>query len=105
MNSKSSIPESDAFFTTQAAHVRQCLKEARIAVCLWLIGFVWSATVIITMGYIPVDERPAEPELLFGIPSWVVWGLFVPWFAQIAAAWWFALFCLKDDEPYLEFPD
>ncbi|GIS61404.1 MAG: hypothetical protein CM1200mP2_36290 [Planctomycetaceae bacterium] len=34
-------------------------------------------------------ERPETPELIWGMPAWVVWGLFVPWFIEIAAAWGF----------------
>ena len=93
------------FFTVQARHVRQCLREAAWAAGLWLAGMVWCGSVIVTAGYLPVDERPAEPELVFGLPAWVVWGLFLPWIVMVAATWWFALYIMKEDEPYLEFPN
>lgn len=92
------------FFATQARHVRQCLREGLVAAALWFVGFVWVVSAMVTRGYVPDSERPAEPQLLLGMPSWVVWGLFVPWLVQIAAAWWFAICWLKDDEPYQDFP-
>ena len=93
------------YFETQDRHVRQCLKEARVAMACWSMGLVYCTTVFVTMGYVPAAERPAEPPLVWGVPAWVFWGLFVPWGAQIALTCWFALRVLKDDEPYLEFPN
>ena len=75
-----------------------------MAVAVWLVGMTWCCTVMIVRGYVPLGERPVEPELVWGMPSWVFWGLFVPWIAQILATWWFALCWMKDDEPYREFP-
>lgn len=92
------------YFATQARHVRQCAREGWMAVGIWCVGFVWCVTVVALRGYIPSADRPEEPALLLGMPSWVVWGVFVPWLAQIAAAWWFAICWLKDDEPFQEFP-
>ena len=83
----------------ESRHVRQCRREAAGVVGLWLISLVWTLVVMIGWGYVPVEERPERPELVWGMPAWVVWGLFVPWFLQIAAAWWFALFVLRDDDP------
>ncbi len=83
----------------ESRHLRQCLREARVVVILYLSGLAWTLVVVIGWGYVPVEERPAVPELVMGMPAWVVWGLFVPWFFQIAAAWWFALKVLADEEP------
>ncbi len=96
--------ENDEFYLLQGRHFRQCLREAWLVIGIWTVGLVWCSTAIITWGYVPVEDRPAEPELILGIPSWVVWGLFVPWFAMTLATWWFAGVFLKDDEPYMEFP-
>ena len=74
------------------------------AIGLWFVGLVWCVTVMILRGYVSPADRPTQPDLLFGMPSWVVWGLFIPWIAQIAAVWWFAICWLKDDEPFQEFP-
>ena len=72
---------------------------------IWLLALITTATVMTSKGYLPSEERPDAPALIWGIPSWVFWGLFVPWFVLIAVTWWFALSYLKDDEPFQEFPD
>jgi len=83
----------------EARHLRQCLREAGVVLVLWLVGLAWTLVVVIGWGYLPVAERPEVPDLVWGMPAWVVWGLFVPWFLEIAAAWWFALRVLADDDP------
>ncbi len=95
---------NDSFLRSQSAHFQQCLREAKFVGLTWVIVMIYTCTVIISQGYVPVDERPAHPALVLGIPSWVFWGLFVPWFAMIVVTWCFAIFYLKDDEPYMEFP-
>lgn len=95
----SDSPELPMTGDPESRHLRQCLHEARVVVILYLSGLAWTLVVVIGWGYVPVEERPAVPELILGMPAWVVWGLFVPWFLQIAAAWWFALRVLADEDP------
>jgi hypothetical protein len=95
----------NSFAKTQARHVRQCWKEAKIVGCVWLTALVYCSTVLTQMGYVPSDQRPESPALVWGIPSWVFWGLFAPWIVMIVVTWGFAAFLLKDDEPYMDFPD
>jgi hypothetical protein len=94
----------DAFLRSQAAHFQQCFREAKFVGVTWVLMLIFTVTVMISQGYVPVDERPIEPSLILGIPTWVVWGLFIPWFVMILVTWYFAIFYLKDDEPYMEFP-
>ena len=96
--------KKEDFLIRQARHARQCAKEAKLVIAIWLIGLIYCTVVIVQMGDIPPDQRPKIPALVWGIPAWVFWGLFLPWFVLIALTWWFALFCLKDDEPFDEFP-
>ena len=99
--------ESDPtnYFASQHRHWRQCTKEAWIAVVCWFVGLLYCTTAFVTMGYLPVDQRPAEPPTVWGIPAWVFWGLFLPWGAQIVVTWWFAICVLRDDEPHRDFPN
>jgi len=83
----------------QDRHVRQCLREARWVVVLWLIQLVYCTVAIVTLGYPEPSMRSDSPNLILGVPAWVVWGLFLPWTVQIVAAWWFAIVVLQDDEP------
>lgn len=95
----------ESYETVQDRHFRQCCREARIAILIWIVGLLWCSIVIIRWGYLPPEQRPDEPSLTFGIPSWVFWGLFFPWLVQIGVTYWFALRVLKDDEPFMEMPD
>lgn len=94
----------EAFLETQSRHFQQCCKEARFVIVTWLITLIYVGTTIWLTGYIPVENRPDSPELILGIPAWVCWGLLIPWFVLIGVAWWFAIFVMQDDEPYMDFP-
>ena len=43
----------------ESRHLRQCLREARVVVILYLSGLAWTLVVVIGWGYVPVEERPA----------------------------------------------
>ena len=83
----------------QARHAKRCLFEARVVGMIIVACMVTTSVIMGTTGYVSPQQRPASPELLFGIPAWVVHGLFIPWLAMIAVTWLFALVILKDDEP------
>jgi hypothetical protein len=95
---------NESFATVQARHVQHCTREAKLVALIWVLGLLYCTAVIVTWGYLPPKQRPDEPSLTFGIPSWVFWGLFLPWFVQIGVTWWFALRVLVDDEPFMEMP-
>ena len=97
-------PQDSTFLSTQYRHVRQCLKEARFVALTWIVALVFCGGWIGYFGYIPSSDRPDTPSLVLGIPSWVVWGLLVPWLVLILVTWFFAAFVLKDDEPLQPMP-
>ncbi len=102
------MPDSnhdEKFLETQSRHFRQCVKEARFVIVTWLITLFYVGTTIGLMGYVPVENRPDDPSLILGIPAWVCWGLLLPWFVLIGVTWWFAIFMMKEDEPYMDFPN
>ena len=92
------------FLIHQARHVRQCWIEARIVFGIIVVALTVSSVILYTQGYVAPGQRPQQPHLILGIPAWVMWGLVVPWIATIAVTWLFALFVMKDDEPYVEVP-
>ena len=96
--------EKESFAAVQAKHYRRCLKEAKLAAAIFLLAFLCCTSVIAFLGYPAPGERPPEPALIWGIPQWVFWGLFLPWLVLMGVTWWFALFFLRDDEPLLPFP-
>ena len=93
-----------SFLSSQYRHARQCIKEARFVAAIWISALVFCGYWIRQFGYIPPAERPDVPALVLGIPSWVVWGLLVPWLVLILVTWFFAASILKDDEPLQPMP-
>ena len=97
--------QRQSFLKHQARHARQCLYEARVVFVIITVALTVTSTILYTQGYLPAESRPEQPNLIMGIPSWVMWGLVVPWLATIAVTWLFALLVMKDDEPFVEVPD
>ena len=96
--------QRDVFLQSQARHVRQCWKETKFVAVVWTLALIYCTTVFVRMGYIPPDQRPEVPEMVWGIPAWVFWGLFVPWIVLIGVTWFFAAVIVKEDEPYADLP-
>ena len=71
------------------AHSR---REAVAVVVLWAIAGIWTLGYCSLYGY----ERTAEPILILGIPSWVVWGVFVPWTTCTCASTLLAMTFIRD---------
>jgi len=101
----STARDEDKFFVRQYRHATQCAREARLVAAIWLAGLLYCVGVIVGFGYVPVDRRPEIPPMVLGFPSWAFYGLYLPWIVQIGVAWWFAVFYLKDEEPYEDFPE
>jgi len=49
-----------------------------IILLTWLACFVWTFTYCTRYGY-PTDVDPAAFPTVLGMPSWVVWGIVLPW--------------------------
>ena len=96
--------QRQSFLIHQARHVRQCWLEARIVFAIIVVALTVSSVILYTQGYVLPEQRPEQPTLILGIPAWVMCGLVVPWLATIGVTWLFALFLMKDDEPYVEVP-
>lgn len=92
------------FLKHQARHARRCWYEARVVLLIVTVALSVVSVLLYTQGYLPPETRPLQPVLILGIPSWVVWGLVVPWLVMIVVTWLFALYVMQDDEPYVEVP-
>jgi len=56
----------------------QSLRESGVILLTWLACFVWTFTYCTRYGY-PTDVDPAAFPTVLGMPSWVVWGIVLPW--------------------------
>jgi hypothetical protein len=50
-------------------------REALVAFGMWLVAGLWTIGYCATFGY----GQTGDVKLVLGIPSWVMFGIFVPW--------------------------
>jgi len=72
-------------------------REAGVIFCLWLAGFAWVVPFSYMTGYLR-DFDPATFTTIWGIPTWLFWGLFVPWLVANIFTTWFCFGFMKDDD-------
>ena len=72
---------------------RSSLSELRWILFLWAIFFVWVIGYTNLYGYLPPDEPLTT---VIGMPSWVFWGVFLPWVVSATVSCWFALTQIQD---------
>ena len=71
------------------------LRELVIVLVAWAVFAVW------VIGYCAVHAYDVESDeliLVFGIPSWVFWGVAVPWAAATTFTIFFATFLVRDHD-------
>ena len=74
---------------------------------MWIVFAIWGVFCAWTVGYCQFHayEIPADKlTTIFGLPSWVFWGVAVPWCFATTVSVLFALFFIKD-HPLEEEPD
>ena len=72
-------------------------REAIIIFCLWVTGLVWAVPFCYLNGYI--DDFNLETfQTIWGIPSWLFWGIAVPWLVADIFTTWFCFFYMADDD-------
>ncbi len=70
-------------------------REALVIVLAFVIGGVYTVLYCYFFGY---DLEAESVTTLLGIPTWVVWGIAVPWAAAILFSCWFGLWFVKDED-------
>ena len=72
-------------------------REAIIIFCLWLAGLIWAVPFCYLNGY----EQEFDPQTFsttWGIPTWLFWGILVPWIGANLFTAWFCFGYMKDDD-------
>ena len=92
------------------------LRELRWIVIVWAISFAWVIGYCIVAGYDSaaydglehglehgleasggqIGARDVELRLVLGMPSWVFWGVMLPWILVTLLTAWFALTQMAD---------
>jgi hypothetical protein len=81
-------------------------REAIFIFLVWLAGLLWAVPFCYWNGYVPHVD-PANVKTIWGIPSWIFWGIAVPWVLADVVTIWFCFGFMKLDElqPELESED
>jgi hypothetical protein len=101
-------------------------REALIVLTAWFLALIWSVSYCYSYGYVSdlntisdsksvevrrTDDPQAMPELwvdrgrgpervqfLLGFPSWIFWGVVLPWFACTVFSLYFGAFLVRDED-------
>jgi len=77
-------------------------REALVIVGLFALFFIWSVGVCYAIGFIsaePADAaKPVEVATVLGMPTWIFWGILMPWLAVDLVAVWFCFSFMTDDD-------
>jgi hypothetical protein len=79
--------------------LRTSRREGMISLGVFVIALAY------TIGYCTLYGYGAEAErlsLVLGVPSWVMWGIFLPWGLCTVFHCWFSVFVMQDH--FLEDP-
>jgi len=72
---------------------RSSLREMKWILASWTICFLWVIGYTRLYGY-PAPDQPLTTVM--GMPSWVFWGVFLPWVIAAVVSCWFALTQIQD---------
>jgi len=80
--------------------LKHARREALIIGVVWFASMAYTCTYCYLFGTIrpgrPLGPQDVHPIL--GMPSWVFWGIMVPWAACALFTFWFAGFVMADDD-------
>lgn len=70
-------------------------RETALILAVWLVAMVYIVTYCYLFGGAPQE---GQLNLVWGMPSWVFWGVVVPWLACDVTTVWFCLWYMADDD-------
>ena len=73
--------------------LRSSRREAVIALSVFLAALTYTIVYCTYFGY---HRAEGELELVWGIPSWVMWGVFLPWGLCTLFNCWFSAVVMQD---------
>ena len=80
--------------------LRHARREALIILGVWAACTIYCCAYAYLFGY----DRPGRPlgaaevRPVLGVPSWIAWGVFLPWGLCFAFTAWFAGWMMVDDD-------
>ena len=76
---------------------RHSKREAYAILILWALSFAWTVPYCYFTGYQTTSEN-WQLEVTWGMPSWVVWGVAIPWLLCAVISILLCLFYIQDDD-------
>ena len=70
-------------------------REAGMIFCVWLVCFLWSVPFCYLNGY---HYDPETFSTTWGMPSWLFWGIGVPWIISDIITTIFCLYIIQNDD-------
>ncbi len=67
-------------------------KEAVTILLSWAVCLLWTVGVSWTLGY-----GSGSMHIALGMPTWVTFGVVVPWVAATVFSVWYGLRCIRDE--------
>jgi hypothetical protein len=85
---------------TEDPVLKNARREAIIIGVAWFAAMTYCCTYCYFFGYIRpgFQPGPADVQPVLGMPSWVFWGIMVPWAVCSLFTIWFAGFVMTDDD-------
>jgi hypothetical protein len=78
---------------------RQARYEAIVVILIWAAALAYTVTYCWWHGYTTAEPPAAhEMEFVCGFPSWVFWGIIVPWLVCWVICYWFSYHFMRDDD-------
>lgn len=71
-----------------------CRQEAIVILGVWVAAMIWTLSSCAATGYVDGQDVPT----IFGMPSWVCWGIALPWLVADVVAIALCLFYIRDDD-------
>lgn len=96
MNETTSGAELETPFEYDPAYLNS-LRELYVMVGIWAVSLLWTLGYCALFAYQSPDATEAV-SIVWGVPSWVLWGIAVPWGMGGLVTMWFALFFIKEDD-------
>jgi len=78
-----------------AMSYRQSRREMYVMICVWVVVGLWVLGYNSQAAYAAESEMP--PQMLFGMPRWVVFGWLIPLSMANVFTVWFCLRFMKDE--------
>lgn len=72
-------------------------REGLVIFAVWATCLVWAVSYCYLNGFAGHVD-PDDLVTVYGVPSWVFWGIAVPWLLADVFTAWFCFFYMKDDD-------